>query len=638
LNHPLANSSNNAVWNGNSISIFGARNEIVAFQLIIQSDSSGTNNVSVTLDQLTNGSYTIKNTGSSDPFDYRGKHIELFTEHYTNITERTRASWLWSWDARAMDIHGNEYLGWIPDALIPFEAPSGLGGTPFDIASNNNQGVWIDIFIPKDAPPGTYTGNLRVETNLNTIRTISINLRIYGFTLPDENHFKNFFFAHHTSFQDKHGVSKGSSAYYDLVMKYNQMAHRHRLDLSFNGTLDFIKNHFQGYLTGDYYTGAYKYEGLGKGVGNGTYAIGVYDQPSGSQSGFTNSKDVWWQQSDAWVNWFEQNAPNTEIFKYMRDEPLGGGTSAIEDVKTKSEWLHTNPGPGKRLMSYCTTGGLEGALKSEFEGYVDFWSVTEKYGTNWNNGILGYSIHTANQYRNNGDKVALYNGTRPDFGTIVIDTDAIDFRSDLWIAWKYDVDQYFHWFANSYLDGSRSFNPFKESNRGTGNSLRVGMSHIFYPGEEKEYPQDDRELKGPISSIRMKNWRRGQQDYEYLWLAQQAGYFSQIQTATNKVIPEALSEISNHKAPSPWVTRGYEYEQQRKTLAELLNGGSVASPTPKPDIPGDGNGDGLVDGKDFIIWLTHYGQSVSGSSNGDFDNNNTVNISDHIVWVNNFIL
>ena len=165
LNHPLANSPNNLVWDGNSISIFGARNEIVAFQLIIQSDSSGTNNVNATLDQLTNGSYTIKNTGSSDPFDYVGKHIEFFTEHYLNINDRTATNWHWWRNARAMDIHGNEYLGWIPDALIPFEAPSGLGGAPFDISSSSNQGVWVDVYIPRDSDPSLYQGEVKVFIN-----------------------------------------------------------------------------------------------------------------------------------------------------------------------------------------------------------------------------------------------------------------------------------------------------------------------------------------------------------------------------------------------------------------------------------------------------------------------------------------
>lgn len=55
-----------------------------------------------------------------------------------------------------------------------------------------------------------------------------------------------------------------------------------------------------------------------------------------------------------------------------------------------------------------------------------------------------------------------------------------------------------------------------------------------------------------------------------------------------------------------------------------------------PSTPGDGNNDGSVDGRDFIIWLTHFGQNVTGANNGDYDDNNKVEIADYIIWVNNY--
>ena len=52
-------------------------------------------------------------------------------------------------------------------------------------------------------------------------------------------------------------------------------------------------------------------------------------------------------------------------------------------------------------------------------------------------------------------------------------------------------------------------------------------------------------------------------------------------------------------------------------------------------ISGDGNGDGQVDGQDFIIWLTHYGQYVSGTESGDYNDSGKVEIGDYISWVTN---
>src|SRR5690606_11073677 len=59
LNHPLADSVDNLVWQDGKITVFGGKNEVVAFQLIIQADSQNVNNVNVSLLSLSNGTTTI---------------------------------------------------------------------------------------------------------------------------------------------------------------------------------------------------------------------------------------------------------------------------------------------------------------------------------------------------------------------------------------------------------------------------------------------------------------------------------------------------------------------------------------------------------------------------------------------------
>lgn len=179
LNNPLAIDQNNKVWKMNTVNIFGARNEIIAFQLIIQADSSGVSQVNVEISNFTNGGSTIPGsaTGPNDPFDYRGRNIELFTEHYLHITKRTPPYWGFSETA----IPSAYYTGWVPDCLIPFSATSGKGGAPFSIKANNNQGVWVDILIPRDASAGTYKGNAMVTLSDKVFVTIPISLEVYDF-------------------------------------------------------------------------------------------------------------------------------------------------------------------------------------------------------------------------------------------------------------------------------------------------------------------------------------------------------------------------------------------------------------------------------------------------------------------------
>jgi hypothetical protein len=57
--------------------------------------------------------------------------------------------------------------------------------------------------------------------------------------------------------------------------------------------------------------------------------------------------------------------------------------------------------------------------------------------------------------------------------------------------------------------------------------------------------------------------------------------------------------------------------------------------------PGDGNGDGHVDGLDYLIWAGFFGddpaQDPPGSpENGDFDNDNIVGGLDYLMWAGNF--
>ena len=62
-------------------------------------------------------------------------------------------------------------------------------------------------------------------------------------------------------------------------------------------------------------------------------------------------------------------------------------------------------------------------------------------------------------------------------------------------------------------------------------------------------------------------------------------------------------------------------------------------PTPTPVLKqGDANGDGLVNGIDFIIWLTHYNQTtIRKNLDGDFDGNGKVEVNDYSVWLSNYL-
>jgi hypothetical protein len=288
----------NLVWSRDSIRIFGAKNEIVGFQLMIQATSTAkARQVNVSLESLRNGPHIIRNR-SHDPTQYVGRSIEFFKEHYARVDSQGSGSGTLMWyfypGHDSTDGHSN-YAGpsgyyrpsgpgdvrYIPDALIPFESPT--DGAPFDIDRGKLQGVWIDISIPRSAAPGVYSGMVKVTEGKTLRRAIPLQLTVYGFELSDVTHFPAWAYA------DRHGIvenflvpdswAKGSSL--DSIMAaYYRMGHRHRLEVDETMSPADLYNEARlgGFFSGWRFSASEGYEGPGLNIGMPMYAIGIYDQ------------------------------------------------------------------------------------------------------------------------------------------------------------------------------------------------------------------------------------------------------------------------------------------------------------------------------------------------------------------------
>jgi hypothetical protein len=189
---------------------------------------------------------------------------------------------------------------------------------------------------------------------------------------------------------------------------------------------------------------------------------------------------------------------------------------------------------------------------------VDFWSISSQEFT------VDMTPEDFAAEKSQGRKMGIYNGYRPGMGAVVSDADAIEFRVMPWVVFKYNADQYFYWSTTFWRDLNVFVNPLTYEDRINGDGT------FLYPGEDAAFPEESRALAGPLSSIRAKNWRRGAQDYEYLWLARSLGLENEMKAILDKCIPSGLWEAKNQKDVS-WSSRGYDFEQYRKALAELLS-------------------------------------------------------------------
>ena len=330
--------------------------------------------------------------------------------------------------------------GWIPDALIPFAAKQGKGGArPSGFPPTLNQGVWVDIYVPKGLPAGTYTGTITITAGGKQVTRLPVSLEVLNLTLPDENHGSSMVFYDDVSIAVRHGL-RGERDLMNMVLAYHRMAHRHRIELIGSGSWQDLQSALRTTLDGYAFTPENGYDGPGVGVGNSVFSVNTY------RVLFDDTEEGYRRESDQWVTWFQKRAPKVDYFLYLVDEPK---PDAYPWVRERASWIHNNPGPGKKLPVFVTRWPMP-----ELTGAVDLWCSPVGY--------MDKASHEAALGR--GERVWLYGSYRPQSPGDVIDEYGIAWRLKPWIAKKHGIPRWFSWESTywnlNHWEVERIVNPF----------------------------------------------------------------------------------------------------------------------------------------------------------------------------------
>ncbi len=106
----------NAVWDGSTIRLVAARNEVIAFQVIVEAGESGLEGLTAGLARLAregSGGTIAYRAPAVDPTEYRDRPIQVFGEHYMSVTRGSRATWVFRPDSPTAP---RDALGWMPGA------------------------------------------------------------------------------------------------------------------------------------------------------------------------------------------------------------------------------------------------------------------------------------------------------------------------------------------------------------------------------------------------------------------------------------------------------------------------------------------------------------------------------------------
>jgi len=620
-----ANSVPNSVWDGEKITLFGAKNETLAFNLILEAMSENVENIKVEVSTLRGPGGSLISTQPVDCsdisgdeclklFNYTGRNIELFYVRYLQIKGVSRMAYDSSYyderhaPKRFQRPIGDYFTGvgtwsdrpdhdkFYPDIAVPLELH-----TPFSISEGMNQSIWSDIYIPKESLSGLYTGTVNIFEHGRQTMQIPLEIRVRDFELPDTPTSKTMVVYGRSDiskrFTGNAHPNNGTEEYQKsrrVIDKFFQMAHRHKISLiSGNTPIASMEERWVDKLSGELFTKQNGYEGVGEGTGNNVFSIGTYS--SWRRDWDEESRDEMWQNTDAWVDWFtEKNfETETEYFLYLIDE-----SDNYEQIENWATWINENPGTGKDLLSFATL-----RLKNAYTETpsLDIVSTSPAKIAPTQQMQSDYDTQIEHYLDSPDKRFYFYNGRRPWTGTFATEDDGVALRVTAWSQYKFNVDRWFFWestYYNDFQSGSGETNVFQSARtfggdtefnddgaaRGrTGWNYSNGDGVLFYPGRDMVFPEESYDLDGPIASLRLKLWRRGIQDADYIALAERVD-----PVRTNEIIEEMIPKVfweygaGDRSSPDDptWVSTDLSWsidpdvwEKARKELADIIENG-----------------------------------------------------------------
>lgn len=517
----------NSAWDGQRVRLFGARNEVLAFQVIAQAGERDVTSLRAQLPELTHRDPSKHRAGSTkiryrapaaDPTDYVDRPIQIFSQHYLDVAVPTTANWI---TAPGLAASPTDMLGNKPVALVPEHARAGRGGFPLSVAAGQNQGLWFEIYVEPDLAAGLYEGTIQVEAD-GEPWALPVELEVFDFTLPDENSWNAMLYFEAEQTARYHGAP--------LAAAYHRLAHRQRVE--FVSGYDVASATAElGRFTGSDFTPDCGYAGPGVGRGNRIIPRTMY----GPGNLFSEPGSAW-RESDVWVEFVRRHVADPITFLYMPDEPGSGQFPQILSIAAN---VHGNPGVGRDLPILVTHG-----FTAALDPAIDIWATVSSH----------FSTSRAALERAHGDQMWFYNGQRPHVGSVLIDSPATDPRVQAWASFKHDVDVYFYWHVNHWYHNSQAQVGYDRvqnvwadpktfySRRG---AFANGDGVLVYPGQDVLHPEQDRGIPGPVHTIQLANLRRGAQDHLYLTLLERRGETELVEWALQQIVPRVLDEVGS---------------------------------------------------------------------------------------------
>ncbi|NOK32472.1 DUF4091 domain-containing protein [Corallococcus exercitus] len=191
------------------VRLTAARDEFASFQVALHGGEAGLRGVRARLPAL------------EGPGMLTGPDVTLYREAYLTT--------------RQASVPGQAVGRW-PDGLVPDTdevARETRNAFPFDVPVNEARAIWVDVHVPRDAPPGEYTGTVTVEADGGFQRQVTARLTVVDAVMPGTSSLSTAFLLSPVQVCRAHmgRDNCSSSELQSLLTRYQQMALEHRLTL-----------------------------------------------------------------------------------------------------------------------------------------------------------------------------------------------------------------------------------------------------------------------------------------------------------------------------------------------------------------------------------------------------------------------
>jgi Glycoside hydrolase 123, catalytic domain/Glycoside hydrolase 123 N-terminal domain len=477
-----------------SVSIAAARNEFEPFQIVLRSGSERVDDVDVAISDL------------------RGPHDAVISNRNVSIYFEGMV------DVRKPS-NGEGRTGEWPDPLIPRTDRyygERRNAFPFRLSENRNQAIWVEVYVPVNARPGNYSGEVFIDVHGRRQISIPVKLEVWNFGLPSTSSLPNTYgFSGLTAVRQHYGKYTRDDEMLRLTALYQKAALLHRISIhggsmapphlsNINGRRGINWEQYDAEV-GPFLDGTVIPSGAPLAGAKAT----TTDLRTSGDADTDQLKILYWRE---FAEHFKKKGWFSRLFNYVWDEPRPSDFAALLH---KAQLVHTAEPDIRNLVTAPLTPAWSGAIdiwsplincfevRSGFQPFCEPVVGFSGYQEELQKGRDLWWYQSCASHGCNSIGGAYFTGWPSD----AIDTSPVANRIMEWMSWKYGIHgELYYSMTEAYTN---SGDAWKDVYRYGGN----GDGTLFYPGTPDRIGG---KTHIPIDSIRLKLIREGLEDYEYL--------------------------------------------------------------------------------------------------------------------------